>query len=55
METIDVSIADNIITNLDLWNQNNIQTLYSDLEGEKAKENFEQAYISESSFNASLS
>jgi hypothetical protein len=55
METTDVSTADDIITSLDLWNQNNIQTLYSDLGGEKAQENFEQAHISESSLNASLS
>jgi hypothetical protein len=54
METIDVSIADDIITSLDLWNQGNIQTLYSDLGDEKAKRNFEQAYISENSFNISL-
>jgi hypothetical protein len=36
METTDVFTANGIITSLDLWNQNNIQTLYSDLRGEKA-------------------
>jgi hypothetical protein len=36
METIDVFIADDIITSLNLWDQGNIQTLYSDLWGEKA-------------------
>jgi hypothetical protein len=53
METTDVFTADNIITNLDLWNQNNIQTLYSDLKDEKAQGNFEQAHMSDSSPNAS--
>jgi hypothetical protein len=36
MKTTDIFTANDIITNLDLWNQNNIQTLYSDLKGEKA-------------------
>jgi hypothetical protein len=55
MEITDVFTADDIITSLDLWDQGNIQTLYSDLGGEKAQGNFEQAYMSDSSPNASSS
>jgi hypothetical protein len=55
MEITNVFTADDIITSLDLWDQGNIQTLYFDLGGEKAQENFEKAQISDSSLNTSLS
>jgi hypothetical protein len=55
METTNIFTADDIITSLDLWNQNNIQTLYSDLKNEKAQGNFEQTHINDSSPNASSS
>jgi hypothetical protein len=54
MEITDVFIADDIITSLDLWDQNNIQTLHFDLRNKKAQKKFEQAYINDSFFNASL-